>query len=94
MTTGETSRIKVRIEGRVQRVWFRGWTVREAERLDLDGSVRNLADGSVEAVFSGEERLVREMIECCWQGPPHAKVTAVQETAFEGEVQPGFRQIG
>ena len=83
----------VRIEGRVQRVWFRGWTVREAERLGLDGWVWNLADGSVEAVFAGEELLVREMIARCRQGPPHAKVTAIEEIPFEGEIEPGFRQI-
>lgn len=91
---GETCKIKLRIEGRVQRVWFRGWTEREAKRLGLDGWVRNLADGSVEAVLAGEERLVCQMIERCWQGPPHANVTAIDEAPFDGEVELGFRQVG
>ena len=86
-------RIKLRIEGRVQRVWFRGWTVQEATRLGLDGWVRNCADGSVEAVFSGPGNAVRLMIERCWQGPPHANVTAIKETPFEGDVKPGYRQV-
>lgn len=89
---GDILKVKIRIEGRVQRVWFRGWTVREAKRRGLDGWVRNMADGAVEAVFAGEDRRVREMVERCWHGPPHADVTAMQETLFEGEVEPGFFQ--
>ena len=91
--TAETSQVRVNIRGRVQGVWFRGWTVREATRLGLDGWVRNLADGSVDALFSGGERAVREMIELCRQGPPHARVTEIEERPFEGEVEPGFRQV-
>ncbi len=91
--SGEICKAKVKIEGRVQRVWFRGWTVREAKRLGLDGWVRNNTDGSVEAVFVGEEHLVRDMIERCRKGPPHAKVTAVQEAVFAGKIEPGFRQV-
>jgi len=87
------SAVELRIEGRVQRVWFRGWTIREAKRLGLDGWVRNCADGSVRAVFSGPEDSVREMIQRCWQGPPHADVTAIKEMSFDGNVEPGFRQV-
>lgn len=90
---GDIQKVKIRIEGRVQRVWFRGWTVREAKRLGLDGWVRNIADGTVEAVFSGEDHRVRAMVGRCWHGPPHADVTALQETLFEGEVEPGFLQV-
>ena len=93
MTTGERCQIKLRIEGRVQGVWFRGWTVREAGRLGLDGWVRNCADGSVEAVFSGPKDVVQDIIERCWRGPPYANVSSINETPFEGEIEPGFRQI-
>ena len=89
----ERFQVKLRIEGRVQGVWFRGWTVREAGRLGLDGWVRNCADGSVEAVFSGPKDVVQDMIERCWQGPPYAKVSSINETPFEGGIEPGFRQI-
>ena len=69
--------VQVRIEGRVQGVWYRGWTADEAARRDLRGWVRNRRDGSVEALFSGPKSVVDEMLEACWQGPPAARVTAV-----------------
>lgn len=84
--------VRVRIEGRVQGVWFRGWTVRTAGRLGLDGWVCNDADGSVEAVFAGPAGKVDAMIERCRRGPPAASVAAVHETDCENEVPPGFHQ--
>lgn len=89
---GETVTIRVRIRGRVQGVWYRGWTVEEARRLGLNGWVRNRLDGSVEAVFSGPERAVRTMIDSCWQGPPAAMVSEVTERSETEPVGPGFRQ--
>jgi acylphosphatase len=89
---GETVTIRVRIRGRVQGVWYRGWTVEEARRLGLNGWVRNRLDGSVEAVFSGPESAVRTMIDHCRQGPPAAKVSEVTEQPDTEPVGPGFRQ--
>lgn len=88
----EHIRMLVRIEGRVQGVWYRGWTVRTAGRLGLDGWVRNQSDGSVEAVFAGPVANVEAMIKRCRRGPPAAAVTAVYPSPYEGEVEPGFRQ--
>jgi acylphosphatase len=82
----------LRIHGRVQGVWYRGWTVEQATRLGLRGWVRNREDGSVEAVMSGEPHAVADMIEACWQGPPAARVMHIdvkEASAFEGE---GFSQ--
>jgi len=92
MISAAAHQVILRIEGRVQGVWFRGWTVREATRLGLDGWVRNLADGSVEAVLAGQEQSVRDMVELCREGPPLAKVMAVKEATFKGAIEPGFRQ--
>ena len=89
---GKTA-VRVFIEGRVQMVGFRYWMAREASLLGLDGWVRNLADGSVEAVFSGPEESVKAMVEGCWDGPPMAAVTAVSESRTSEAVEPGFRQI-
>jgi len=85
--------IGVRIEGRVQGVWYRNWTVTQAGRLNLSGWVRNRRDGSVEALFCGPESAVREMTALCWQGPPAARVTDVAETSAEAPAGPGFLQL-
>ena len=72
--------VTVRIEGRVQGVYYRAWAEQTARRLNLDGWVRNRRDGSVEAVFSGPETQVDEMLRRCGEGPPDAKVTSVTVT--------------
>lgn len=75
--------MRVEILGRVQGVWFRAWTEREATARKLGGWVRNRRDGSVEAVFSGPPGVVDEMIGACRTGPPAANVTDVKK--FPGE---------
>ena len=70
--------VHVIISGRVQGVWFRANTKQKAEQLGLTGWVRNTSDGCVEAVFEGEERLIKEMIEWCNKGPSLAKVEKVE----------------
>lgn len=84
--------VALRIEGRVQGVWYRGWAVAEAERRSLRGWVRNRGDGSVEALLIGAETPVAEMIEACRRGPPAARVSAVIERAAADDGSPGFRQ--
>lgn len=69
--------VRVRIEGRVQGVWFRAWTVEEARARCLRGWVRNRRDGSVEALFAGPEAEVEDMIRACHRGSPGASVAAV-----------------
>ncbi|MDA1089084.1 MAG: acylphosphatase [Proteobacteria bacterium] len=86
--------IRVVIEGRVQGVWFRGWTAGEAKRLNLRGWVRNLADGSVEAVFAGPAEIVDKMINACRKGPPAARVEALTQYPADVPEEAGFRAIG
>ena len=88
----EAVAVRVRIEGRVQGVWVRAWTVREASVRGLSGWVCNRRDGAVEALFAGPEPAVRAMIALCWDGPPAAKVAAVIETAAERPDEAGFAQ--
>jgi len=71
----------VMVRGRVQGVGYRAWVEHEAMRRGLDGWVRNRRDGSVEAVFSGPEQAVREMLSDCHRGPSVARVDAVQADA-------------
>lgn len=73
-----TKALRAVISGRVQGVWFRGWTERQARARGLDGWVRNCPDGTVEALFSGKPEAVDAMIEDCWAGPPAAKVVAIE----------------
>ena len=84
--------VRVRIYGRVQGVWFRGWTVREASGRGLSGWVRNRADGSVEAVFAGPEAGVQDMIAACRRGPSAARVNRIEQAAETAAVEPGFHQ--
>lgn len=85
--------VRVRIEGRVQGVGFRYWVAREAERLGLDGWVRNRPGGSVEAVFSGPGDAVRAMVSRCREGPPVAHVTRVEEHPEDAPVAAGFQSL-
>ncbi len=70
-------RATVRFHGRVQGVYFRAHCQDKAEALGLSGYVRNLPEGSVEAVFEGERALVEECIEWNRVSQPAAQVTAV-----------------
>ncbi|KJC62017.1 acylphosphatase [Bradyrhizobium sp. LTSPM299] len=68
----------VTVRGRVQGVGYRAWVAEQAVSRGLDGWVRNRRDGSVEAVFSGPEDIVAEMIAACRRGPSSARVENVQ----------------
>ena len=89
----EPAAVCVRIEGRVQGVWYRGWTEDRAAALGLSGWVRNRRDGSVEAVFSGPAEIVRAMVDECRRGPPAARVSRVVEEPCAEPVPPGFRTL-
>lgn len=69
--------VHVLISGRVQGVWFRANTKEKAQELGLTGWVRNTSDGKVEAVFEGEEEIVKKMIAWCHHGPPMAEVEKI-----------------
>ncbi|GAB4237436.1 MAG: acylphosphatase [Kiloniellaceae bacterium] len=85
-----TTTVRVVVSGRVQGVWYRAWTEKQATALGLDGWVRNRRDGSVEAVFSGDAETVESMVQSLWEGPPLADVTAVERFEDRGQVGPGF----
>ena len=70
-------RVRLRIRGRVQGVFYRDSTQREAQRLELRGWVCNRSDGSVEAVAQGPPERVAALIDWCHEGPPLARVVGV-----------------
>ena len=71
-------RARVIFRGRVQGVYFRAHCAEKAESLGLDGYVRNLPDGSVEAVFEGDRSVIEACIEWNRGSQPYAQVTGVE----------------
>jgi acylphosphatase len=71
-------RVRVRVRGRVQGVFFRQSTARAAEDAGVAGYVRNLDDGSVEAAFEGAPDAVERMVRFARAGPPDAEVREVE----------------
>jgi acylphosphatase len=70
--------LSFRVSGRVQHVWFRGWTIETARLLGLTGWVRNLPDGSVEGRAQGRPELLARFRELLAEGPPSARVAEVR----------------
>jgi acylphosphatase len=65
------------LSGAVQGVGFRYWAVREASGFEIGGYVRNLPDGSVEAVLEGPAEEVEKYADILKQGPPYGRVRHV-----------------
>jgi acylphosphatase len=87
----ERTRAHVYVTGKVQGVYFRATTRDEAQNRDLDGWVRNLDDGRVEAVFEGPEAAVEEMVEFCHEGSSASEVEDVDVTDEEPQDEGPFR---
>jgi acylphosphatase len=83
-------RRRVTVQGRVQGVGFRMSVARRAASLGVAGSVRNLRDGSVEAVFEGEPDLVESLVDYCRRGPLGAAVSGVEVSDETPEGLAGF----
>jgi acylphosphatase len=82
--------LSVRVTGRVQGVWYRGWAQAEATRLGLSGWVRNSPDGSVAALLHGPDDRVRAMVERMQKGPPAAVVDSVETAPGTPSEASGF----
>lgn len=87
----EIVRRRVLVDGRVQGVWFRASAEREAARLGLAGSARNLDDGRVEMVVEGSSVAVEAFIAWARIGPPRAHVTGIEIEGLPPSGQRGFR---
>lgn len=75
------------VAGRVQGVWFRARTCDQAQKLGLDGWVRNLSDGRVEVLVQGSDAGVSRLLEWLETGPPLARVDQLEIS--DGVVQEG-----
>lgn len=79
-----------RIQGRVQGVWFRGSTRREAEPLGITGHARNMPDGSVEVLACGTDEALARLEKWLQHGPPMARVSNVEWKAVIADVPDSF----
>jgi acylphosphatase len=86
-------RVRVRIDGRVQGVFFRATCRRLADDLGVAGWIRNAPDGAVEAAFEGEDASVQQLLEWCGHGPSGAHVGSVEVTEEPPSGAGGFRVV-
>lgn len=70
--------LKIRIHGDVHLVGFRHFVMRNAQRLEIVGYVKNMDDGTVSAYLVGEEANVQELISLCKKGPERSSVELVE----------------
>ena len=75
--------VKVIIYGKVQGVGFRNFVFSHAKKLNIKGYVKNNPDGTVEAVFEGDEDNINKMIELCKKGPERARVDKIDIKEIE-----------
>lgn len=78
MGVEEKARLNLKIHGRVQGVFFRAETARQAGSLGLVGWVRNAPDGTVEVVAEGEKEALDKLREWCQKGPSFSQVEKVE----------------
>ncbi len=78
-----TVAVEALIRGRVQGVFFRGWTEEQAVRRGLSGWVRNNPDGTVSALFIGPRAVVDDMLEACREGPRAGRVDKIDASPVE-----------
>jgi acylphosphatase len=84
-------RRRVVVHGRVQGVFFRDSTRQQAEKTGVAGWIRNREDGTVEALFEGEDDAVARIVGWVREGPGHADVERVEVTEEEPEGLSGFQ---
>ena len=82
---GDARTVRLIISGRVQGVFFRLHTKKEADRIRAKGYVKNLSDGTVEAVIQGTDEEIEEMTLFCKDGPDSAKVDDVKIEEIESD---------
>ena len=83
-------RVRVRVHGRVQGVFFRQSAARAAAEAGVAGYARNLPDGSVEAAFEGSPEAVDRLVAFARTGPPDAEVREVEVAEEPPEGVRGF----
>ncbi|MCX6650074.1 MAG: acylphosphatase [Methanomassiliicoccales archaeon] len=86
-------RVSVIFKGKVQGVYFRQYARRWAEMLSIKGYVKNMPDGSVQAVFEGQRQAVQEIIRKLKNEHPQAEVAQMEIKVEEPEGLEGFEVL-
>lgn len=83
--------VTIRVSGKVQGVFFRASTEKEAQKLKLSGIVRNELDGSVYIEAEGNETAIEQLIVWCRKGPERARVDKCEVTEGQPKGYTEFR---
>ena len=70
--------IKIDVYGKVHGVYFRANTCQKAKALKINGTVKNMPDGSVQILAEGDENNLDQLVNWCHKGPPLAKISSVK----------------
>jgi len=84
--------LRLRVEGFVQAVGYRNYAMEEAQKLGLDGWVRNRSDGTVEILVSGATKTVEAFVAVCMRGPKGSTVKNVELHNAEPPAERGFHR--
>ncbi len=80
---------RVFVSGFIQGVGYRQFVKKISRQIGLNGWVRNLPDGRVEALFSGSKDKIEKAIEQCWKGPFLSEVKSV-DVEWLGDKESNF----
>jgi acylphosphatase len=80
------------VSGKVQGVGYRNWTIHNAKALGVTGWVRNVQDGRVEIMASGDHKALEALVEACREGPRLARVDHVEVQSVEDARLKGFNK--
>ncbi|MBN1682267.1 acylphosphatase [Candidatus Bathyarchaeota archaeon] len=72
-------RVHLIVYGHVQGVGYRNFAVNMAKKLEINGWIRNLQDGSVEVIAQGQTDKIDEFLSLCKIGPSKAKVNEIKQ---------------
>jgi acylphosphatase len=88
----ELTSLRLRVEGFVQAVGYRHFAIEEATELNLDGWIRNRADGTVEILISGLTKAVEAFVAAAMRGPAGSRVKNVELHNAEPPEEKGFHR--
>lgn len=79
--------MKITVSGKVQGVYYRAYTKKQANKLNLTGYAKNLSNGNVEIIACGQQAAVNRLIDWCHKGPLLARVSQVKSEPWEAQAE-------